>query len=118
MNRKQMIETIAQEAGCSKRLVRKKLFGRSAELKRKYKNVKFNEAFLDSRTDWINKEDLMENWKDGKRNINPWKQPNTFDVCYFPSGCVVMFNVKHVDNDGYEYTDNFGTRLYTTKVTL
>lgn len=113
MTRKEMIETIAKQAGCSKRLVRKQLFARSAELKRRYRDIKFNEAFLNPSTNWLDKDELRKAWSNGNREIRPWGTPFVFDVCLFPSGCVVMFEVERVYPDGYRTTDTIGARLYS-----
>jgi len=113
MTRKEMIEEIAKQAGCSKRLVRKKLFRRSAELKRCYRDIKFNEAFLNPSTNWLDKEELEKAWKNGDRNIRPWGTPFTFDVVFLPSGCIVLLKVERVCSDGYRTTDSIGARLYS-----
>lgn len=113
MKRKEMIEEIAKQAGCSKRLVRKKLFNRSAEVKRRYRDIKFNEVFLDPDTNWLDKSLLLQNWRNGDRTIDPFRTENTFEVCFFPSGCIVLFTVGYVYPDGYTATQEFGTRLYS-----
>ena len=113
MNRKAMIEEIAKQSGCSKRLVRKKLFSRSAELKHRYLDIKFNKAFLNPCTNWLDKNALRQAWRNGNKEIRPWGTPFTFDVCLFPSGCVVMFEVERIYPDGYRTTDSIGARLYS-----
>ena len=105
MTRKEMIETIAKEAGCSKRLVRKKLFNRYLELKKYFPDILFYKVFLDKNTDW-------HNWNTGERD---WRQTNSFDVCCFPSGCVVLFhNVERIW-DGEVTTWDVGAKLYSFK---
>ena len=98
MNRNQMITAIAKEAGCSKRLVRKKLFKRYLELKKLYPDILFYKAFLDKNTDWHNfNED------------HDFYRKNAFDVCFFTSGCVVLFhNIDTINGDG----EVIGERLY------
>ncbi len=113
MTRKEMIEEIAKQAGCSKRLVRKKLFSRSAELKRRHKEYKFNEAFLNPATNWLDKNELEEAWRNGNREVCPWRIPNTFEVIFLPSGCVVLFAVERICSDGFMTISDIGTRLYT-----
>ena len=112
-NRKEMIAEIARQAGCSKRLVRKKLFSRSAELKRRHRDIKFNDVFLNSTTNWLDENVLKQKWREGDRNVSPYQTPNTFDVSFFPSGCVVLFAVKHIYEDGFQDIRTVGTRLYS-----
>lgn len=103
MNRKQMIETIAKEAGCSKRLVRKKLFRRYLELKKTCPNILFYKVFLDKNTEWHNFNEEHD-----------FRTKNTFEVCFFPSGCVVLFkNIDIVYKDGEVGTETVGERLYS-----
>lgn len=112
MKRKEMIENISQQAGCSKRLVRKKLFSRSAECKRRYKQYKFNDAFLKKDTNWLDQNQLKETWRNGNKEIKPWITPNTFEVIFLPSGCVVLFQVEYVCSDGFTEIRSIGARLY------
>lgn len=114
MNRKEMIETIAKQAGCSKRLVRKKLFQISARFKREYKTTLFNRAFLNKSTDWKDFQDLYNDWiKDKENVISPWRVTNQFEVIYFPSGCNVMFKVDELyDGEILEALGDCGARLY------
>lgn len=104
MNRKQMIETIAKEAGCSKRLVRKKLFARCAEIKRLYPDILFEKEFLNKDADW-----------QPFRPTKDWRRKYTFDVFFLPSGCVVLF--RNVDRiyDAETVQTEIGTRLYNFK---
>lgn len=119
MTRSDMINEIAKQAHCSKRLVRKKLFQRSAEFRRnpRYKHVKFNQAFLDKNTDWNSYQEIHDKWKNKtlEPGATPWTMPNLFDVAYFPSGCVIMMriNVEHYE-EGCIYIDQdwVGARLY------
>ena len=104
MTRKQMIETIAKEAGCSKRLVRKKLFNRYLELKKNWPDILFYKAFLDKNTDW-------QKFGNGKKN---WRLPNLFDVVFLPSGCVVLFHNIDRIYDGEITQGECGVRLYNT----
>ena len=102
MTRKQMIETIAKEARCSKRLVRKKLFNRYLELKKMRPNILFYKAFLDKNTDWYNR-------NEGKKD---WTKPNAFEVVFVSSGCVVLFrNISWIYHGEIAETD-CGVRLY------
>ena len=109
MTRKEMIEEIARQAGCSKRLVRKRLFSRSAG----FKWHPFGKSFLNANTDWLDKNVLRQNWKNGNKDIDPYSTPNTFDVGFFPSGCIVLFNVEIIDSDGYRHVDSIGARLHS-----
>lgn len=113
MNRKEMIEEIAKQSGCTKRLVRKKLFSRSAEFKHRYKQYRFNDAFLNRATNWLDKNELERAWRNGDREIRPWETPNTFEVIFLPSGCVVLFAIEHICSDGFVATDEIGARLYS-----
>lgn len=112
MTRKEMIERIAEEAGCSKRLVRKKLFKYASELKGHYWRSEFTRAFLNKNTEWRDFYDVRDAWKKGDKSLNPWRTVNTFEVCHFVSGFVVLFKVKRVIQD-YETVDTIGTRLYS-----
>ena len=104
MTRKQMIETIAKEAGCSKRLVRKKLFNRYLELKKMRPDILFYKAFLDKNTDWYNR-------NEGEKD---WTRPNSFDVFGVTSGCVVLFNnIDRKTRDGEIENCQCGVRLYS-----
>ena len=117
MTRKEMIETIAKQANCSKRLVRKKLFQISARFKREHKSILFNQAFLTKSTDWKDFHELYDIWKkDRINNINPWSVTNQFEVIYLPSGCNVMFRVDLLD-DGeiWKALGDCGARLYSYK---
>lgn len=122
MTRKEMIEAIAEQAGCSKRLVRKKLFELSARFKRdkRYKNLRFNQAFLDKTTNWRDWHEVHAAWNKGElgeREI-PWTMPNLFEVAYFPSGCNVMLRIEswyEEDNEVFQDVDWCGTRLYNFK---
>ena len=106
MTRKEMIETIAQEAGISKRRVRKILFSRYLELKKINPKLLFYKAFLDKNTDW-------HNFNEGKRD---WWIPNQFDVFCLPSGCVVEFkNIDKIYYDGEIIQTDCGARLYRFK---
>lgn len=114
MNRTEMIHEIAKQSGCSKRLVRKKLFQLSAKFKKDcYKHLRFNQAFLDKNTEWLDRQDLHDKWKNGLIDSETfWKMSNTFEVAFFPSGCTVFFTVEAVCDDGYHDTDYCGARLY------
>ena len=103
MTRKQMIEAIAKDAGCSKRLVRKTLFNRYLELKKYYPEILFYKTFLNKNTDWI----------DYNEDLKNWDRPNAFDVSFFPSGCVVLFhNIDRMHNDEIE-KETIGAKLYS-----
>lgn len=121
MTRKEMIETIAKQAGCSKRLVRKKLFQMSSRSKRdrRYNRLKFNEAFLDRTTDWQDWYEVHDAWKKGDHSgKSPFEIPNLFEVCYFPSGCNIMLRIEHYYGEGWEEFSTIewcGTRLYNFK---
>ena len=118
MTRKEMIETIAQQANCSKRKVRKKLFQLSARMKQKrFEHIKFNEAFLNANTDWKDFQEVYEEWKSGKLSRSPWRIVNRFETIYFPTGCNVMFDVASTDDDLYPMIESCGTRLYNFKNT-
>lgn len=106
MTRKEMIEEIAKEAGCSKRLVRKKLFELSAWKKNNFKNILFNKVFLSKSTDWANYSELLEESKQDITAPFPWRNSNTFEVIQVPSGIVVMFTVPEIFRD--EEWDNWG----------
>ena len=114
MTRTEMIREIANQANCSKRLVRKKLFQLSARFKKdRYKRLRFNQAFLDKNTEWLDRQELHDKWKNGLIDSQTfWRMPNTFEVAFFPSGCVVLFTVEAIDTDGYRHTDTCGARLY------
>ncbi len=117
MTRKEIIETIAKKAGCSKRLVRKKLFQLSAREKRYYKDTLFNQAFLSRTTNWLDWEEEHEKWMDDKSRENPYKLTNTFEVIDLTSGVNVLFRVDKI-YDG-EICPGFGScgcRLYSHKV--
>lgn len=102
MTRKEMIAEIARDACCSKRLVRKKLFARYIELKKTHPDILFYKAFMNKDTDW-------RNW----RRREDWRTPNLFEVCFFPSGCVVLFhNVERLYDGEIEHSD-CGVRLYS-----
>jgi len=106
MTRKEMIETIAKEAGVSKRHVRKILFNRYLELKKINPNLLFYKAFLDKGTDWHNS-------NDGKKD---WRMPNQFDVFCVSSGCIVMFkNIDELYPDGDITQTDCGAKLYSFK---
>lgn len=122
MTRKEMIESIAEQAGCSKRLVRKKLFELSAKFKRdkRYKNLRFNQAFLDKTTNWRDWNEVHDSWKKGELDdgYTPWRIPNLFEVAYFPTGCSVLFRVEVFDEEEhwlFPLIDYCGTRLYSFK---
>lgn len=115
MTRKEMIETIAKKAGCSKRLVRKRLFQLSARNKRYYTETLFNRAFLNKSTDWVDWEELHEKWKQDKTVI-PWQQTNTFEVAAFPIGVIVLFRVDEMyDREIMKGFGQCGCRLYNFK---
>lgn len=116
MTRKEMIETIAKQAGCSKRLVRKKLFQLSARKKRWYKEILFNQAFLSKTTDWLDWEEEHKRWEKDKSSVCPWRLTNTFEVASFPTGVNVLFRVDECC-DGYIYHGfgSCGCRLYSYK---
>ena len=103
MTRKQMIETIAKEAGCSKRLVRKKLFNRYLQLKKTCPHILFYKTFLDKNTNWVKFKD--KDWN--------WRTPNVFEVAFFPSGCIVLFRNIDAMYDGELTTRDCGARLYS-----
>ena len=102
MTRKQMIEAIAKEAGCSKRLVRKKLFNRYLELKEMRPDILFYKTFLNKDTNWVKFKEKDWNWRD----------PNSFEVIFLPSGCVVFFRNIDMIYDGELTTTDCGVRLY------
>lgn len=117
MNRTEMIREIAKQAGCSKRLVRKRLFQLSTRFKKEryYKRYKFNEAFFDKNTDWKDVEKLRKDVKNGViGNSDFWRIANRFEVAFFPSGCVVLFWVDSFYEDEPDYidVDSCGARLY------
>ena len=103
MNRKEMLVTIATQSGCSLRHIRKVIFNRAAENKAIHPHIKFYEALLDHDTNWIDRETLNGQEK--------FRTNNTFEVCHFPSGYVVLFYVK---NDDEFYPDTYGARLTTS----
>ena len=114
MTRTEMIREIANQANCSKRLVRKKLFELSARTKKDhiFRRFNFNQAFLNKATNWRDHDKLIDSWRSGDKSENPWKTPNLFEVTFFPSGCVVLLYTQCFDDDGYHYVDYCGTRLY------
>lgn len=114
MNRKEMIESIAKQANCSKRLVRKKLFELSARFRRSRKDILFNQAFLEKSTDWKDFYELHDEWiKNDKKSEAPFRISNQFEVIYFPTGCNVMFRVDEIyDGEIWEASGQCGTRLY------
>lgn len=116
MTRKEMIETIAKQAGCSKRPVRKKLFQLSARLKRRYKEVLFNQAFLSETTNRLDWEEEYKKWKNDKSSVSPRRLTNTFEVASFPTGVNVLFRVDECC-DGYidHGLGSCGCRLYSYK---
>lgn len=106
MTRKEMIETIAKESGCSKRHIRKILFNRYLELKKINPRLLFYKAFLDKNTDW-------HNFNVGEKD---WRRPNQFDVFCVPSGCVVIFkNIDEIYKNGDIIQTDCGARLYKFK---
>lgn len=107
MNRKQMLEEIAKQSDCSLRHVRKAVFSRAAENKRYYRKVKFSDALTDSSTNWTDYNTIPGNDK--------FRKENTFDVCMFPSGIVVLFNVKEKNKFGETCLCKFGVRLTTAR---
>ena len=115
MTRKEMIESIAKQAQCSKRLVRKKLFQMSARFRRERKDILFNQAFLNKSADWKDFYELYDEWKkNNKEGDSPWRIPNQFEVIYFPSGCNVMFRVNQIcDGEIWEAMGECGVRLYS-----
>lgn len=114
MTRKEMIESIAKQANCSKRLVRKKLFQMSARFRRERKDILFNQAFLEKSTDWKDFYELYDEWKKkNKEGGSPWRVSNQFQVIYFPSGCNVIFRVNQIyDGEIWEAMGDCGVRLY------
>lgn len=116
MTRKEMIEEIAKQAECSKRLVRKKLFQLSSRFKKdaRRKNVLFNQAFLCHSTDWKDGNEMMKEWIKDRSGENPFKISNQFEVIYFPTGCNVLFKVDEVDENGelWKALGSCGVRLY------
>ena len=115
MIRSEMIREIAKQANCSKRLVRKRLFQLSAKFKNdRNRYLKFNQAFLDKGTEWCDYQVLHEKCKNNLiNNMTFWRTPNVFEVVFFPSGCVVLFRVEAIDEDGYRDIDTCGCRLYS-----
>ena len=100
-----MIARIAEQAGCSKRLVRRKLFNRYLELKRNLPDILFYRVFLDKNTDW---HDFNED--------HDYRRKNAFDVCFFTTGCVVLFrNIDRIYTDGKIGQETVGERLYNFK---
>lgn len=103
MTRKEMIIAIANDAGCSRRLVRKKLFERCVELKKTHPEILFYKAFLDKNTDWV------------RNAYKNWETKNRFEVFGLPSGMVVMFyGIERIYDGDIWYTD-CGARLWTWK---
>lgn len=120
MTRSEMITEIAKQAHCSKRLVRKKLFQRSAEFRRnpRYKHIKFNQAFLNKNTDWKSYQEIHDKWKNKmlESGLTPWTMPNLFDVAYFSYGCIIVMRINvEYREAGCKYIkqDWIGTHLYS-----
>lgn len=117
MTRTEMITEIAKQAHCSKRLVRKKLFQLLTRFKKNdyqsYKRLKFKQSFLNRNTDWHDWYEWRDKCDNGLiDNWTFWRTPNVFEVAFFSSGCVVLFRVEEVYDDGYQNIGTCGARLY------
>ena len=119
MTRKEMIEVVAKKAKCSKRLVRRKLFKRLAEVRRwRYPEARtFCAVMLDKSINWVDFEEAYAQWKTDKfHEPNPYMMSNTFEVYGLPSGVIVHFRLDGVyDGEIYPGYADFGCRLYNHK---
>ena len=94
MTRKEMIIAIANDAGCSRRLVRKKLFARCVELKKTRPNLLFYKPFLDKNTEWV------------RLGPNGGRPKVSFEVCCRHKGIIVLFfGVAEKVHVGTKYED-------------